>query len=60
MEVTTGHKNTSLINFVHEYHHEIRHKQFLPHLPLISITHQITYYILSTGQPIPLSYITIN
>lgn len=33
MEVTTCHINTNFINFVHEYHHEMQHKQFLPDLP---------------------------
>ena len=28
----------------------------ITYLPLVSITHQMAYYVLSTGQPIPLSY----
>jgi hypothetical protein len=34
MEVTTCHKNKHFINIVHEYHHEMHHKQFLPDLPI--------------------------
>ena len=55
MEVTTCHINTYFINIVHEYHHEMHHKQFLPDLSTYR-SHQLPIKLHTMYSPLVSQY----